>query len=350
MQYNHEYWKDVELALSSIPRFEKLFGKTVFIAGSTGLIGSSIVEIIAYSQKILGSNIHLILAGRSKEKIADRFRNIDDFCFQFQQYDARSEQPINCAVDYIIHGAGVCSPNYYKTNPVETIKTNVFGVQSLLELAKNNMGSRLLYISSSEIYGIRTTDSLQPFREDEFGYVDILNPRSCYPMGKRAAETLCASYAAEYGVDSVMVRPGHIYGPFIAPTDQKASSQFFRSAIEKKDIVLKSAGLQKRSYCFMLDCASAILTVLLNGSCGDAYNISNPASLCTIRQFAEKIAEIARVRIIFENPSDIERQSFNAMDNSTLDSTKLRQLGWRGVFCLDEGVRRTYETMMALNR
>ena len=85
---------------------------------------------------------------------------------------------------------------------------NLYGLDSLLKVAVKNKGCRLLYISSSEIYGKK--DENTPYNETDYGYVDILNPRACYPSAKRAAETLCVSYGVQYGVDFVIARPGHI--------------------------------------------------------------------------------------------------------------------------------------------
>ena len=161
--------------------------------------------------------------------------------------------------------------------------------------------------------------------------MDILNPRACYPSSKRAAETMCATYQEEYGVDFVVVRPGHIYGPTITESDSRASAQFTRLAVKGKDIVMKSAGTQLRSYTYTLDCASAIIAVLTCGGMGEAYNISNSNSIVTIREFAECMTEISGVKLIFEQSSNKEKRSYNLMDNSSLNSEKLESLGWRRV-------------------
>lgn len=173
--------------------------------------------------------------------------------------------------------------------------------------------------------------------------MDILNQRASYPSSKRAAETLCVAYADEYDVETVIVRPGHIYGPSITENDSRATAQFTRKAHNNEDIIMKSAGNQIRSYCYTLDCASAILAVLINGKNGNAYNISNKNSVVSIRDIAEAIAECAGKKVVFENSSDIEKKGYNLMNNSSLDSEKLESLGWRAVFTLEEGVKRTLQ-------
>ena len=203
---------------------------------------------------------------------------------------------------------------------------------------------RLLFVSSSEVYGNRerfSYDAGGEIAEDEYGYVDILSSRSCYPSGKRAAESLCASYIDEYDVDAVIVRPGYIYGPTISKTDSRASAAFTLDAAAGRDIIMKSKGEQLRSYCYMLDCASALLSVLLNGERGEAYNISNKDSIVTIRDVAECLARKSGVNVVFEIPSDEEKKSFNPMKNSVLDASKLESLGWKACFGLEEGIERT---------
>ena len=104
---------------------------------------------------------------------------------------------------------------------------------------------------------------------------------------------------------------------------------------------MKSAGTQIRSYCYTLDCASAILTVLLNGASGNAYNISNKHSLVSIRDLAEIFAKCSGTKVIFEHPSDAEKRGYNLMQNSALHSDKLEALGWKACFGLQAGVMRT---------
>ena len=178
--------------------------------------------------------------------------------------------------------------------------------------------------------------------------MDILAVRSAYPMGKRAAETLCVGYASQYGVDVSIVRPGHIYGPTAQNSDNRVSSAFARQAAKGENIVMKSAGTQMRSYCHCIDCATATLAVLTRGQSGQAYNISNKNSIITIRQMAEMIARHASVELIMDLPSDAEKAAFNPMDNSSLNSEKLESLGWQGQFDAETGFDHTIRTLKEL--
>lgn len=340
VHYCNEYWQDIKFVAQHIPRLNKLYGSSILITGATGMICSAVAEVLFFLNKEISANIQIILAGRDKDRMQKRF-----FCFiegkdyTFCKYDATSDYLFDAKADYVIHGASNADPGKFSKEPVETMLANIIGLNTLLKSATNTNAKRLLYISSSEIYGNK--EEKRPYKEDDYGFVDILNPRASYPSSKRAAETLCSAYSSEYGLDTVIVRPGHIYGPTITDSDSRASAQFTRKAKSGEDIIMKSAGLQLRSYCYMLDCASAILTALINGKSGEAYNISNSKSIVTIREMAEALAKAGKVNIVFENPSDIEQKSFNLMDNSSLVSKKLERLGWKAVFDINEGTQKT---------
>lgn len=337
IKYSESYWKEVQQVVLGIPDIAILFGKSIMITGATGMICSAVAELLFWLNKELDANIHIILAGRNRERMQQRFyvfkEGID---YSFLEYDATKENVIDLSPDYIIHGASPADPASFVKQPVETMFANLIGLKSLLDIAKENPRTRFLYVSSSEVYGKK--DENRPYHESDYGYVDILNPRACYPSSKRAAETMCAAYREEYGVDFVVVRPGHIYGPSITETDSRASAQFTRKVVDRENIVMKSAGTQLRSYTYTLDCASAILTVLLKGKCGEAYNISNPQSVVSIREMAEYMAKATGVKVVFEQASDLEKRSYNMMDNSSLDSSKLEDLGWCGRYGIEEGV------------
>ena len=339
MKDKASYWDEIETVAGNIPYVDRLYGQSILLTGATGLIGSAVAEILFCLNERKHAGIRVFLAGRNRERTEERFPFGG---YRFVRYDATQGKIDTGEMDYIIHAASPADPVSYVKEPVETMLANILGLKCLLDGAKGTR-TRVLYISSSEVYGQKSGN--QPYRETDYGFVDDLNPRSCYPMAKRASETLCASYQKEYGVDFVIARPGHIYGPEMTETDSRASAQFARKAAAGEDIVMKSAGRQLRSYCYSLDCASAILTILAAGQSGEAYNISNPDSVVTIREVAETFARVAGRGVIFENPTDEEAAGYNMMDNSSLDGKKLAALGWRAQYGIEEGVARTVEMM-----
>lgn len=325
------YQEDLQKSLSSVVDIEKLKDSRILITGSTGLVCSAIVDLLISSNL----NITIYAAGRAEAKVMERFGS----GAAFVPYDATKPIGFVVDIDYIIHGASNASPNLYVNEPVETMQANINGMQYLLEYARKKNVKKVIYVSSSEVYGKK--ESIEPFKEDQYGFIDLLNPRSSYSIAKRATETMCASYQAEYGVQFNVVRLGHIYGPSATKSDKRVSSDFAYKAAAGESLTMKSEGKQIRSYCFSLDCASAILSVLIDGNAGEAYNISNLISIINIRQMAEYLSAAGGVDLIFDIPTQSEAAAFNPMDNSSLDSTKLEALGWKGVFTAEEGLSHT---------
>lgn len=342
MLYDNKQWiSDIDRVTTVLPELDSMAGKAVLITGAAGLICSSVVDILFRYNDTHTTAIEIYAAGRWLEEMEVRFHEqVKRPDFHFVVYDAsRTDNTLDCPADYIIHGASNAHPALIVKEPVETMMSNFLGMKYLLDYAKAHDTKRILYISSSEVYGNKPGD--QPFKEGEYGYIDLLNSRNSYSVGKRAAETLCASYAAEYGVESVIVRPGHIYGPTASPNDNRVSSAWAFQAAKGEDIIMKSDGAQIRSYCYCLDCASAMLKVLLSGENIHAYNISNPDSIINIRKMAELLAEAGDIKLKMELPSETEKKSFNPMSNSSLESQSLSNLGWHGCFNAKEGLSHT---------
>lgn len=348
MKWNKAYWQDIKNVVNVFRCFEELRGQSILITGATGMICSVVAEILLYMNN-RQPEIKIFLAGRNKDKIISRFSPfIEGVHYSFVYFDALESLSFDDTFDYVIYGAGNCNPSYYVNEPVETMLSNFIGLNSILKYVSKRKCKRVLYISSSEVYGAKEKENL-PYSENEYGISDILNVRNCYPSTKRACETLCVSYYHEYNINTVIVRPGHIYGPTISKSDGRVSAEFTRNVVEKKQIELKSDGLQLRSYCYSLDCASAILFVLLNGKTAEAYNISNKNSIITIRQLAEEFAKYANSEVIYANPSCSEKKAFNLMQNSSLVSEKIEKLGWKALFNIKLGVEKTIEYYKLVN-
>lgn len=342
MLYDNKNWiADIDKVIEVVPELDELAGKSLMITGAAGLVCSAVVDIIFRYNDTHDKKIQVLAAGRWPEEMSSRFGDLvnrDDFTFVV--YDAsKTDNVIDVHSDYIIHGASNASPNMIVKEPVETMMSNFLGMKYLLDYAKEQGTKRILYISSSEVYGEK--EGTEPYKEGQYGYIDLLKARNSYSVGKRAAETLCASYADEYGVESVIVRPGHIYGPTASPYDNRVASAWSYAVAKGEDIVMKSDGAQIRSYCYCLDCASAMLKVLLCGENCHAYNISNPDSIISIKQMAEILVKSAGVKLRMELPTDEERKGFNPMSNSSLESTSLTGLGWRGCFDAEAGFTHT---------
>ncbi|MDY5704141.1 MAG: NAD-dependent epimerase/dehydratase family protein [Lachnospiraceae bacterium] len=342
------YIADIQRVLENFDFQRVLKDKSVLITGASGLICSSIADILFFLNETYNTNIQVYVAGRNEEKMAVRFTKFQNRpYYHYVYYDATQQNKFPSKVNYIIHGASNAYPSKYQSYPVETMLANFSALRELLEYSRMCGAERLLFISSSEIYGKKNND--KPYLEDEYGYIDILNVKSCYSNSKRAAETLCTCYSKEYNVNSIIVRPGHIYGPTASRSDTRVSSAFAFDAADGKKIILKSDGKQVRSYCYMLDAATAILSVILYGNNNEAYNISNPGSIVCIKDMAEIYAKVAGVNLSFDIPSSDEKKQFNPMNNSSLDSKKLLSIGWLGLFNAPTGFEHTIKIIKEAN-
>jgi nucleoside-diphosphate-sugar epimerase len=252
--------------------------------------------------------------------------------------DVTEPLSVSQPIHYMIHAASGAAPTDFSSHPVEVMKANINGVINLMEYGLQHQLKRFLYVSSGEVYG---EGDGRVFTEDYSGYVNCNSPRSCYPSSKRAAETLCASYAAEYGAEAVIARPCHIYGPHFTETDNRVYSQFIRNILKGEDIVMKSTGEQFRSWCYVVDCVSALLYILLKGECGEAYNVADANSNISIRELAEIIAKTGDKKVVIDVTDADEKKGFNPVSKSVFSTEKLQSLGWCAKKAIKEGLRNT---------
>ena len=131
--------------------------------------------------------------------------------------------------------------------------------------------------------------------------------------------------------------------------DSKAHAQFLMNALAGQDIVLKSKGTQRRTYCYVMDAVSGILAVLFRGKAGEAYNVANDQSIATIAEVAQTIAKIAGTKVIFDLPDDVESKGFSRPQNCVLKTDKIKALGWNGKYRLNEGLNETFEILKEMH-
>ena len=319
--------------------YEKLDGASVAMTGAGGLVGNYLMRALDAVRCAHGLHMNLIALCRNPERTRMQLRGIENLnCIE---YDATRPLTTNFCADYVLHAAANAHPLAFSTDPVGTMQANILGTFNLLEHIRKT-GGRFIFLSTGEIYGERP-NLPKGFDEATFGSVDPMNPRSCYPESKRAAETFCAAYAQQYGVAALSARLTYIYGATITDQNSRADAQFLRRAIAGKDIVLKSEGTQIRSYCYAADSASALITLMLKGETGKAYNVANPDCIVSIREYAMTLASLAGVRVIFDLPPDVERQGYSAVTRAVLNPGRLMDLGWCSKYDLREGLRRTLE-------
>ena len=312
---------------------EKLSGCNILITGATGLIGSALVDSMMGFEK----GDYLVYAlGRNEERAKRLFSNYwGSNRFHFIKHDVM--YPLNSEVHfhYIIHAASNANPSSFTSSPVEIIKSNIFGLSNLLDYGQEHGLRRLLYVSSGEVYG---EGEGKVFEETAKGSFDQLNPRSCYPIAKSMAENLCVAYSREYSLDSVIARPCHVYGPKFTESDNRVYAQFLRNVVAGEDIVMKSTGDQYRSWCYVVDCVSALFYILLKGQTGNAYNVVSKDSNLSIKDLAELISKLGGQRVVRTESSEAESRGYNPVHRSIFDMKKLIGLGWMSRFDIVKGM------------
>lgn len=344
---NQKYLEDIAFVASLNLPWERLQGKSMLVSGATGLIGSFLVDVIMHRNKSFGMNCKIYSLGRNEARANARFAYCrEEDTFQFVPYDINTplvREDIG-DVEYILHLASNTHPVAYATDPIGTITTNIIGTQNMLDFAVQHHAVRCAFASSNEIYGENRGD-VEKFEESYCGYIDCNTMRAGYPESKRCGEALCQAYIRQKGLDIVIPRLTRSYGPTLLSTDTKALSQFLHKALAGEDIVLKSAGTQHYSYTYVADAAAGLMTVLLKGKCGEAYNIADDASDIMLKDLAAIIAKQAGKEVVFDIPDDTESAGFSKATKARLESKKLQELGWTAQYEIEAGITRTIAIM-----
>lgn len=340
------YLQDVQKISELYYDNEKLSGKTVAISGGTGMIGSFLVDVLMCINERYNKNINVYVLGRNEEKAAKRFakyKNNANYHFLCQDINEEIENT-DIKIDYIIHSASNTHPRAYAEDPVGTVSANVIGTNNLLKWASKVSCKRFVFMSSVEIYGENRGD-IDKFTEDYLGYIDCNTLRAGYPESKRTGEALTQAYIKQYGMDVVIPRLSRVYGPTILKDDTKAISQFIKKGVNCEDIVLKSEGTQLYSYSYVADAVSATLFIMLEGKCGEAYNVASKDSDLMLKELAEIIAEYAGTKVCYELPDAVEQAGYSKATKATLDCSKLLTLGWKSLFGIKDGLTKTVELL-----
>ena len=332
--------------------WDLLQGSSILISGATGMIGSCLVDAIMLRNQEWGLQCKTYVLSRNQEKVRSRFEEwLDSPFLHTIEGDVNDSIPFpdDESCDYVLHLASNTHPVAYATDPIGTITANIIGTKNMLDLAVRCHAHRFLFASSNEIYGENRGDR-ELFDESYLGYIDCNTLRAGYPESKRCGEALCQAYRKQKGLDVVIARLTRSFGPTLQSSDTKAMSQFLRNGLHGEDIVLKSAGNQYYSYTYAADAVTGLLTVLLKGEDGQAYNVADTCCDIRLKDMAALIAAYAGTRVVFDLPDSIESAGFSTATKARLDGAKLRELGWTIQFPLKEAIPRTLKVLKVLEQ
>lgn len=305
--------------------WEKFSGCRVLVTGAAGLIGSYLVATLL---RIPSCKVVALVRDKNK---------IDHKDLEVIEQDVCEPILIDGNVDYIIHAASQASPKYIANDPVGTMLPNIIGTNNLLSLARRSKSKGFLLVSGGEVYGTGQLNT--PTKESGYGALDPMAVRSCYAESKRAGEALCACYKAQYGINTIVARLAHTYGPGVKRDDGRVFADFVYNIIDGKNIQLNSDGSAIRSFCYISDAILGLFTVLLKGESGRAYNVCNENACSSIFNLAVMLADIYHIGVkVLSDRKD-------PLSKSCLDSSEARALGWNPQIPIAEGFTRTISSI-----
>jgi dTDP-glucose 4,6-dehydratase len=253
----------------------------VLITGGAGFLGSHLCEaILARGDEVVAIDNFATGRRETVKRLSENGR------FSFIENDVCAAPPVPGRIDAIAHLACPASPDEYMRLPLETLSIGSHGSEFVLRLAELNH-CRVLLASTSEVYG----DPLErPQREEYWGNVNPIGPRSVYDESKRYAEALFMATWRVRGVNTGIVRIFNTYGPGLRPNDGRVVSSFIAQALHGDPLTIYGEGRQTRSFCYVSDLVDGLLRMLASDEAGP-INLGNPNEI-SILELAETILRL----------------------------------------------------------
>lgn len=320
-----------------------LSGSTLVVSGAGGFLCSFLLDVLKALNDEFERPCTVLALDNFKVALPERIEHLQgDPNFEFVVHDVTQRFAPERKVDWIVHGASIASPTFYRKYPLETIDANVTGTRNMLELAREAGVRGFLQLSSSEIYGDPDPSEV-PTSESYVGRVSCTGPRACYDESKRLGETLSLTYHQVYGIPIKIVRPFNVYGPGQRIDDARIIPDLMSAAIADKPIVLYSDGRATRAFCYVADFVTALLLLLTAPIAGEAFNVGNDEEV-TIAQAAQTMVDVANspnVRIEHRTSADTSYLTDNPQRRCPRLDKVTTAIGWRPAVMLREGLTRT---------
>ena len=301
------------------------------VTGGAGFLGSHLCDrLLAEGWEVLALD-NMITGAQSNVR---HLRGNPKFKLENKDVSDSASMNIEGEVGYVLHFASPASPPDYLKHPIATMMVGSMGTQNALELALRKK-AKFFMASTSECYG---DPEMSPQKEEYWGHVNSVGPRSVYDEAKRFSEAMTMAYHRHHGVDTRIVRIFNTYGPRMRLNDGRALPNFVYQALSGQPLTVFGDGKQTRSFCYVDDLIEGIYRLMLSDE-HMPVNIGNPQEI-TMLEFAE------RIRKHFDNMPEIILKPLPQDDPKRRcpDISKAkRMLNWEPKVNLEEGLKRTLE-------
>ncbi len=327
---------------------QPLAGTTLLVTGAGGFLCSYFLDVVvALNESGLRPACRVIGVDNFLSSLPARVAHLEGRPdVQLVRHDLRQPFVPDGSVEYLVHGASVASPTFYRKYPLETIDVNATGTRHMLDLARAKHARSMLLMSTSEIYGDPDPKFI-PTPETYRGNVSCTGPRACYDESKRLAETFAYYYFMLYHVPVKTIRPFNVYGPGQRIDDARIIPDLMSAALDRRPIVLYSDGRQTRSLCYITDTIRGMLYVMLSDANGEAFNVGNDEGELSMAALAERVAEVAappKLAVEYRVSLDPNYVT-DSPQRRCPDLTKLRGLApWQPLVPLTAGLARTLQS------
>ena len=338
------YLKDAQNVIAGLGKqSERFVGKTVLITGAAGFLGTEFVHyLLALNDagnlrklcRVLAMDNYLRGAPEWLKALQHR-KDLDPIVADIVTSEGLPQ------ADFIIHAASVASPIFYRQYPIETMDANVIGLRRLLEHARVSQPESMLFFSSSEIYG-DPDDKHIPTDENYRGYVSCTGPRACYDESKRFGETLSVNFWNVHRVPVKIARPFNNYGPGLRLNDRRVLPDFFRDALNNRDITLLSDGRATRTFCYVSDAIEGYLRLLLSDANGESFNIGTETPEVSMLELAEEVIRVCgkKLRVTRQTSPDAHYTTDNPQRRCPNIAKARSRLGFQPRVALRAGLER----------
>jgi len=317
---------------------KKLEGKNIFLTGGSGFIGKWLIGFFSFLNKEVFEAPCKILCTEhfSKIKETDSIKTIKldlikPFSKKLEKWD----------FDYIIHAAGVVSPQEYSKFPLEALDISYLGTKNILEFAKKQKVNSILCFSSAAVYG-SPDDSYMPLGEEYIGALSPFSDRSSYAIGKKTMETLCYFYHSKHNMPIKLVRPFNIYGPKMGKSN--VVMNFINKILANQTITIYGDGQQTRTFCYITDAINGFLRALLEGKSGEVYNIGSERSEVNMLELASILTKISKKDIetkTIDYPANYPKNEPRRSCPSVLKANS--EIGFYDTKTIEQGMSILYE-------